>query len=68
MLFVYIDPPNGWGYDFPKLAPANYDDPETFDLNSWLIQQGYPKRAVEYWVSIIGAVPVTITKPSHKLF
>lgn len=40
----YIDPPSGWMYGFPKEFPDGVDD-----VNSWLVDNGYPKEEVELW-------------------
>ena len=36
-LEVYIDPPEGWKYGFPKLVPVTVTD-----LKKWLLNEGYP--------------------------
>ena len=35
---VYVDPPEGWKYGFPKIMPAG-----TSDMNAWLVNEGYPE-------------------------
>lgn len=37
-----IDPPSGWKYGFPKPIPENITD-----VNSWLIENGYPKKLID---------------------
>jgi len=39
---VYIDPPQGWVYGFPKAMPVDVKDVE-----GWLVQNGYPKEIIE---------------------
>jgi len=41
---TYIDPPSGWKYGFPKVLP----DPTPEDIRSWLIENGYPERDVDF--------------------
>lgn len=48
---MYIDPPSGWKYGFPKQAPANFMEFEAHDLNNWLIENGYPREEVEAWTN-----------------
>lgn len=38
-----VDPPSGWKYGFPKVAP--YPLPE--NMIEWVIEQGYPRVEVE---------------------
>lgn len=38
-----IDPPSGWKYGFPKV----FDCPDNKDLFEWLVENGYPKAAIE---------------------
>lgn len=40
---VMVDPPSGWKYGFPKVAP--YPLPE--NMIEWVIEQGYPRAEVE---------------------
>jgi hypothetical protein len=40
---VWIDPPSGWKYGFPKV----YDPVENADLNVWLVSQGYPQSEID---------------------
>lgn len=39
---LYIDPPGGWRYGFPKILP----DGET-PTNEWFIKNGYPLYEIE---------------------
>lgn len=42
MRFLYIDPPSGWKYGFPKRMPESVKD-----VNTWLIDNGYPKEIID---------------------
>lgn len=46
MKVMYCDPPSGWKYGFPKPLPMEHSI-EGFDLNNWLIMNGYPKEEIE---------------------
>lgn len=39
---TYIDPPQGWLYDFPKQFPDGVTD-----VKAWLIEQGYPQEQID---------------------
>ena len=39
---TYIDPPQGWLYDFPKQFPDGVTD-----VKSWLVEQGYPQEQID---------------------
>jgi hypothetical protein len=56
---LFIDPPSGWKYGFPKPAPLNLREMEASDLSNWLVQNGYPLREVQYWTNSpkFGGVP-----------
>jgi hypothetical protein len=56
---LFIDPPSGWKYGFPKEAPKNLREMEWHDLNNWLVENGYPIEEVEYWTNSpkFGSVP-----------
>ncbi len=36
---LYVDPPDGWRYGFPKALSADHIDG---DVRPWLVEQGYP--------------------------
>ena len=38
---IWVDPPSGWRYGFPKLWDGKGDSTE------WLIANGYPKAEIE---------------------
>jgi hypothetical protein len=40
---LYIDPPSGWKYGFPKPAPDNLTKMNQAQLNQWFIENGYPE-------------------------
>lgn len=44
MTRVYVDPPGGWVYGFPKELPSEYHNDKNFDLHKWLYEQGYPEK------------------------
>lgn len=39
MSTLYVDPPEGWRYGFPKAVPKDREA----DLLEWIVEQGYPK-------------------------
>jgi hypothetical protein len=43
---MFVDPPSGWIYGFPKVVPVDIlKDEEQF--KEWLIANGFPKKNVE---------------------
>jgi hypothetical protein len=40
---VWIDPPSGWKYGWPKL----YDKEANPDFNKWLVDNGYPQSIID---------------------
>lgn len=40
---VWIDPPSGWKFGFPKI----YDREKNPDFNKWLIDNGYPQGMID---------------------
>ena len=40
---VWVDPPSGWRYGFPKV----WDQALNPDFNAWLIAEGYPWNVKE---------------------
>lgn len=38
---LYVDPPEGWRFGFPKEVP---DYVESKDITDWVITNGYPKE------------------------
>lgn len=39
---LFIDPPEGWRYGFPKIIPAEHQS-RTLE---WLVEQGYPAKLI----------------------
>jgi hypothetical protein len=55
---LFIDPPSGWKYGFPKQAPTNLREMDFHDITNWLVENGYPIEEVEVWSkSKFGSVP-----------
>lgn len=55
---VFIDPPQGWQFKFPKQVPSNFEEMSQEEVYRWLIANGYPESEVDYWVnSKLGRVP-----------
>jgi len=46
---MFIDPPSGWRYGFPKPAPTNIRDMTTEQLHQWFAANGYPQAELDYW-------------------
>jgi hypothetical protein len=44
MARIWIDPPSGWRYGFPKI----WDSIESPSLPEWLAGQGYPEPETEW--------------------
>jgi len=65
---IYIDPPSGWRYGFPKPAPKNLREFENHDLNNWLMENGYPREEVEIWTNSpkYGSVPCRVFEREIK--
>lgn len=40
---LYVDPPSGWRYGFPKKCPSPYH----IKSKRWFIDQGYPLWLIE---------------------
>jgi hypothetical protein len=40
---IWVDPPSGWRYGFPKPRPADLD----IDLHAWLVSEGYPQAEID---------------------
>lgn len=52
---MYIDPPEGWRYGFPKILPDNIRGNDA--VNEWLVSQGYPRHIIDQFK---GEVPCGI--------
>jgi hypothetical protein len=48
---MYIDPPSGWMYGFPKPAPKNIRDMTQEQLHEWFVANGYPQKELDIWKS-----------------
>lgn len=66
MAQMWVDPPQGWRYGFPKPIP---DDVK--DHRHWLIEHGYPKEIMDklgehfycrYWYEVVDAKAFEGTK------
>lgn len=42
---LYVDPPEGWRYGFPKAVPKDREA----EIISWMLEQGYPKALIDEW-------------------
>ena len=38
---IWVDPPSGWRFGFPKIYDPMKDNP---NINDWIIEQGYPQK------------------------
>jgi hypothetical protein len=45
---VYVDPPSGWKYGFPKALPDGI-----IDLRKWLLEEGYPEEDIDFALKYI---------------
>jgi hypothetical protein len=41
---VWVDPPSGWRYGFPKIYDR-LEDGE--DMHAWMVAQGYPQAEID---------------------
>jgi len=41
---IFVDPPEGWRYGFPKLYPYGKDFSK---LREWFLAEGYPEKNIE---------------------
>jgi hypothetical protein len=39
---MFIDPPSGWKYGFPKALPDG-----VLDHRKWMIENGYPEKLID---------------------
>jgi hypothetical protein len=44
---MLVDPPRGWMYGFPKVAPDNWLDMTSEEKDQWCIDEGYPVQLVD---------------------
>lgn len=40
---LYIDPPSGWRYGFPRVIPEDRRD----EIEKWLVENGYPQSEID---------------------
>ncbi len=50
---LFIDPPSGWMYGFPRV----YDEEKDVPLEDFLIHHGYPEEEVEFAMKHIRTWP-----------
>lgn len=43
---VWIDPPSGWKYGFPKLMDKKDLNEKGLNFHQWLIAEGYPAELI----------------------
>jgi hypothetical protein len=53
---VWVDPPSGWKYGFPKQAPQEATLSRT-TLNTWLFDNGYPLVEIRIWAENGASAP-----------
>lgn len=41
---LWVDPPSGWKFGFPKLYDRSTDNP---DVVEWIVANGYPRKLME---------------------
>lgn len=59
--YLFIDPPSGWQFGFPKQAPANLREMTTEQVHDWLVENGYPRREIDLYVKgKLGYLPFRI--------
>lgn len=45
ILVTFVDPPSGWMYGFPKVAPSKNLTPT--ELIDWFLNNGYPQELID---------------------
>ena len=40
---IWVDPPAGWKYGFPKV----YEQETDGDMTQWMLKEGYPQREID---------------------
>lgn len=45
MIKLFVDPPSGWRYGFPKECPEDVFQSNE-DFRKWLLDQGYPEKDI----------------------
>ena len=46
-VWIWVDPPSGWRYGFPKLKKCNKP------MKEWLIENGYPRDEADFGTTYI---------------
>ena len=46
MTTLFVDPPSGWKYGFPKAVPEGISNVGGFSFNKWLVENGYPQKLI----------------------
>jgi len=44
---IFIDPPSGWMYGFPKELPPDWEFYNEGEKENWFFLQGYPADLIE---------------------
>ena len=44
---IWIDPPSGWRWGFPKSISSEDYAKEGFSVNSWIVKMGYPQSEID---------------------
>ena len=44
---IWIDPPNGWRYGFPKVIPVQTKANGEDAIKAWLLNNGYPQHEID---------------------
>ena len=66
---MFIDPPSGWKYGFPKILDQEKSKGRTLE---WLVENGYPQFEIDkmkdhfycrYWEDEIEDEPVVVKTP-----
>lgn len=68
---MFIDPPSGWKYGFPKELPSDQVNRTT----EWMIEQGYPREEIDkmgehfycrYWEEEVSDEPEKPTRTRRR--
>lgn len=59
---MFIDPPSGYKYGFPKVLPRELEGAPIGFLGDWLVSEGYP----DYLLKYIGYTSYFIDKVEDK--
>jgi hypothetical protein len=50
---TYIDPPGGWKYGFPKMLNEDNLTGSIFNINEWLVKNGYPQHEIDQFHRLV---------------